>query len=395
MTTNINPKEFIKVQNDAKEAIIEAHFKGSIEYIENMPYYSSTSSNKNKDLSPAIEKLIDFNVFDYDDYSYSLLLSDDYNAHLQTYTDVNIKDIEDKQKIIKKLIRDINIKRKDFNDYSSEIKRINSSFRNIKKVIYRAIESLNEKEMKFKAEVNFEVKKANLYDCKADLTALSEAVTNTDKFLIEYKSYFIDELANESISYHINALAHHIHDVRENISKTLNELSKYLIHIEKEAKKIEKLNHLYKLKVHGELFEKSNIDSVISRLKNIAPSVKIKSQYMNDYDLITAIVELAKENKIAPSSEIKVEEQRPEAIKLNQNKVPKQRMILGTKKVYYSFIKQDKDLASFLKEKELSKKQFLSIFIRTTLQYNKFLKIEKDITIEHKGIELPYIIKRG
>ena len=31
MTTNINPKEFIKAQNDAKEAIIDAHFKGSIE----------------------------------------------------------------------------------------------------------------------------------------------------------------------------------------------------------------------------------------------------------------------------------------------------------------------------------------------------------------------------
>lgn len=253
MTTNINPKEFIKVQNDAKEAIIDAHFKGSIEYIENIPYYNSN----NKDLSKAIEKLIDFNVFDYDEYSYSLLLSDDYNAHLQTYTDVNIKDIEDKQKTIKKLMRDINIKRKDDNDYSSEIKRINSSFRNIKKIIYRAIESLNEKEMKFKAEVNFEVKKANLYDCKADLTALSEAVTNTDRFLIEYKSYFVDELANESISFHINLLAHHIHDVRENISKTLNELSKYLMFIEKEAKKIEKLNHLYKLKVNGELLKKA------------------------------------------------------------------------------------------------------------------------------------------
>ena len=163
MTTNINPKEFIKAQNDAKEAIIDAHFKGSIEYMDNIPYYNSTN---NKDLSLSIEKLIDFNVFDYDEYSYSLLLSDDYNAHLQTYTDVNIKDIEDKQKIIKKLIRDINIKKSDNNDYSSEIKRINSSFRNIKKIIYRAIESLNEKEMKFKAEVNFEVKKANLYEKK-------------------------------------------------------------------------------------------------------------------------------------------------------------------------------------------------------------------------------------
>ena len=392
MTTNINPKEFIKAQNDAKEAIIDAHFKGSIEYVENIPYYNSTN---NKDLSKAIEKLIDFNVFDYDEYSYSLLLSDDYNAHLKTYTDVNIKDIEDKQKTIKKLIRDINIKRKDNNDYSNEIKRINSSFRNIKKIIYRAIESLNEKEMKFKAEVNFEVKKANLYDCKADLTALSEAVTNTDRFLIEYKSYFLDELANESISFHINLLAHHIHDVRENISKTLNELSKYLMHIEKEAKKIEKLNHLYKLKVNGELFEKSNIESVLIRLKSIAEPINIKSQYMNDNDLIEAIVALAKEKNISVSQEIKKEEIRPESIKLNQNKIPQQKMILGTKKVYNNFIKQNMDLASFLKQKNLDKKQFLSIFIRLTLQYNKFLKIDKDIRIEHKGIELPYITKRG
>lgn len=391
MITNINPKEFIKVQNDAKEAIIEAHFKGSIEYVETIPYYNSN----NKDLSSTIEKLIDFNVFDYDEYSYSLLLSDDYNAHLQTYTDVNIKDIEDKQKIIKKLIRDINIKRKDNNDYSSEIKRINSSFRNIKKIIYRAIESLNEKEMKFKAEVNFEVKKVNLYDCKADLTALSEAVTNTDRFLIEYKSYFVDELANESISFHINLLAHHIHDVRENISKTLNELSKYLMFIEKEAKKIEKLNHLYKLKVNGELFEKSNIESVLIRLKNIAEAINVKPQYVNDHELIEAIVNLAKQKNISVNQEIKKEEIRPISIKLVQNKVPQQKMILGTKKVYNSFTKHNMDLATFLKQKNLDKKQFLSIFIRLTLQYNKFLKIDKCITIEYKGIELPFITKRG
>jgi hypothetical protein len=392
MTININPKEFIKVQNEAKEAIIEAHFKGSIEYIENMPYYSDS---KNKDLSSAIEKLIDFNVFDYDEYSYSLLLSDDYNAHLKTYTDVNIKDIEDRQKIIIKLIRDINIKRKDNNDYSNEIKRINSSFRNIKKVIYRAIESLNEKEMKFKAEVNYEVKKVNLYDCKADLTALSEAVTNTDKFLISHKSYFVDELGNESISFHINQLAHHIHDVRENISKTLNELSKYLMHIEKEAKKIEKLNHLYKLKVNGELFEKSNIESVFTRLKKISEPINIKSQYYNDEELISSIVALAKEKNITVNEEIKKEEQRPASIILDKNKIAPKKMILSTKKVYNSFIKQDLDLASFLKQKEIDKKQFLSIFIRVTLQYNKFLFISKDINIEHKGINLPYITRRG
>ncbi|WP_121626762.1 hypothetical protein [Poseidonibacter antarcticus] len=392
MISNINPKEFIKAQNEGKEAIIDAHFKGSIEYIEELPYYAS---NKNKDLSGTIEKLIDFNVFDYDEYSYSLLLSDDYNAHLQTYTDVNILDIEDKQKNIKKLIRDINIKRKALNDYSTEIKRINSSFRSIKKIIYRAIESLNEKEMKFKAEINFEVKKANLYDCRADLTSLSEAVKNTDKFLIKNKSFLVDELVNESISFHINQLAHHIHDVRENISKTLNELSKYLMHIEKEAKKIKKLNQLYKLKVNGELFEKSNIESVLGKVQNIAKSIKIKSHYMNNNELVDAIVLIAKENNIPVNEEIKKEEPRPASIKPSEKKVLKMKKILGTKKVYNSFIKQDRDLASFLIQKDLDKKQFLSIFIRVTLQYNKFLYISRDEIVEHKGIKLPYIIKKG
>jgi len=392
MISKINPKEFIKVQNEAKEAIIDAHFKGSIEYIENLPYYNS---NKNKDLSSTIEKLIDFNVFDYDEYSYSLLLSDDYNAHLQTYTDVNILDIENKQKNIKKLIRDINIKRKALNDYSTEIKRINSSFRSIKKIIYRAIQSLNEKEMKFKAEVNFEVKKANLYDCRADLTSLSEAVRNTDKFLIKNKSFLVDELANESISFHINQLAHHIHDVRENISKTLNELSKYLMHIEKEAKKIKKLNQLYKLKVNGELFEKSNIESVLGKVQNIAKSIKVKPHYMNNNELVDAMVLIAKENNIPVNEEIKKEEPRPACIKPSEKKALKMKKILGTKKVYNSFIKQDRDLASFLIQKDLDKKQFLSIFIRVTLQYNKFLSISRDEIIEHKGIKLPYIIKKG
>lgn len=102
--------------------------------------------------------------------------------------------------------------------------------------------------------------------------------------------------------------------------------------IEKEAKKIEKLNHLYKLKVNGELFEKSNIESVLIRLKNIAESINIKSQYVNDHELIDAIVNLAKQKNISVNQEIKKEEIRPESIKFEQNKVPQQKMILGTKK---------------------------------------------------------------
>lgn len=356
-----------------------------------MPYYNL---NQTKNLSSSIEKLINFNVFDYDEYSCSLLLSDDYNKHLQTYTDINIQDVIEKQKSIKKLIRDINIKRKVGHDYSTEVKRINSVLRSIKKIIYQVIESLNEKEMKFKAEVNFEVKKVNLYDCRNDLTLLSEAVSNTDKFLIEYKSYFIDQLANESLSFHINQLAHHLHEVRENISKTLNELSKYLMHIEKEAKKIEKLNHLYKLKLHSELFEKSNIESVFANREYKAKAFKIKHHYMNNEELVQSIANRAKQNNITVSENTPKIEQRPEPKKSPINEEVQSKKVLGTKKVYTSFREQNKDLASFLIEKNLDKKQFLSIFIRVTLQYTASLLICKEETVEHKGIKLPYITQR-
>ena len=322
------------------------------------------------------------------------MLSDDYNKHLQTYTDINIQDIIEKQKNIKKLIRDINSKRKVGHDYSTEVKRINSAFRSIKKIIYQVIESLNEKEMKFKAEVNFEVKKANLYDCRNDLTLLSEAVSNTDTFLIEYKAYFVDQLANESLSFHINQLAHHLHDVRENISKTLNELSRYLMHIEKEAKKIEKLNHLYKLKLNGELFEKSNIESVFVNREYKAKAIKVKQHYMNNEELVESIAKIAKKNNITVEEKTPKIEQRPEPKTSLPNEEVQSKKILGTKKVYRSFSEQNKDLASFLIQKDLDKKQFLSIFIRVTLQYNTQLLICKEERVEHKGIKLPYITQR-
>ena len=63
------------------------------------------------------------------------------------------------------------------------------------------------------------------------------------------------------------------------------------------------------------------------------------------------------------------------------------------KKLFY--IKLRINGNAFKQSVNLDKKQFLSIFIRMTMQYNKFLNISKEINIEHKGISLPYITKRG
>jgi hypothetical protein len=124
------------------------------------------------------------------------------------------------------------------------------------------------------------------------------------------------------------------------------------MYIEKEAKKIEKLNHLYKMKVNGELFEKSNIESVLTRLENVADSIKVRPQYMNDEVLTESIVSIAKEQYKSKDDKNEKSEARPDPIKSNDKKVSKTKVILSTKKVYKSFIKQDLDLASFLKQKD-------------------------------------------
>ncbi len=379
MISSINPKEFIKVQNAGKEHIIEAFAKGGIDF-------NDDGSELDK------EKLIEFDVLDYDDYSSMLLPSESYSEHLKTYTDVNIKDIYDKQKIIKRLRGIIAERRKTYDDYSLEVKKINSTLRAIKNIINKAIASLNEKEMKFKAEVNLEVRKINLTLCKEDLVSLIEAVNKTDEFLHEHYPFFVDELDENSISHYINMLSHHTYSARENIDKTLKELSKYLIHIEKEAKKIERLNHLYKLKINGELFEKSNIEYVFLNIKERSESFKLNQLYEDDERLTDELIEYVKKldehvPKIEDNPDI-----RPEPIK--EERRVKEKPILPTRVAYSSFKKQDLDLASFLMKKDLNKKNFISIFVRIAMQYSIYLNVSKDNVIIHKGVKFPHITNK-
>ena len=106
----VEPQSFINAQNRGREAIIEAHKNNSIDYTDNMPFYNS----KKEDISNTIDNLIEFGVFDYDDYSYSLILTEEYNSHLSIYVDSNIIDINQRIETIKIIIRNINSKKKNF-----------------------------------------------------------------------------------------------------------------------------------------------------------------------------------------------------------------------------------------------------------------------------------------
>ena len=312
----VEPQSFINAQNRGREAIIEAHKNNSIDYTDNMPFYNS----KKEDISNTIDNLIEFGVFDYDDYSYSLILTEEYNSHLSIYVDSNIIDINQRIETIKRIIRNINAKKKNFESYDFDIKKINSIFRSLKRNINKSIESLNDKQLKFKGEQNLEIRKSNLTDCKDDLEFLSEAVKLLDIFLLNEKVYLFKEFENESLNYHINSILKYIQAVRDKIIKSLNDLTKYLIQIEKEAKKIERINKLYKLKYSNELFERTDAKFKFEHAKEISPKIKIKNIYYNDSTLIEELVILAKNMNIKIDKSNKKEEVKPEAVKLNKDK---------------------------------------------------------------------------
>ena len=62
ITSSRNPKDFINAQNRGKDLIIRSHELNGVDY--------------DKSQSTIIENLIDLNVFDYDEYSYTLILTD-------------------------------------------------------------------------------------------------------------------------------------------------------------------------------------------------------------------------------------------------------------------------------------------------------------------------------
>ncbi len=387
----VEPQSFINAQNRGREAIIEAHKNNSIDYTDNMPFYNS----KKEDISNTIDNLIEFGVFDYDDYSYSLILTEEYNSHLSIYVDSNIIDINQRIEGIKRIIRNINAKKKNFEYYDFEINKINSIFRSLKRNIDKSIESLNDKQLKFKGEQNFEIRKINLTDCKDDLEFLSEAVKLLDIFLLNEKVYLFKEFENESLNYHINSILKYIQTVRDKIIKSLNDLTKYLIQIEKEAKKIERINKLYKLKYSNELFERTDAKFKFERAKEISPKIKIKNIYYNDSTLIEELVILAKNMNIKIDKSNKKEEVKPEAVKLNKDKKLVKRVVISTKKVYEKFLQQDQDLSMFLNNLNLDRKKYLSVYIRVILNYSLFLKISKEEKIHIHGFILPKVSKRG
>ena len=384
------PKRFINAQSRGRESIFEVFRHRNAHYQEGLPYLIDDKT----DISSAIEDLREMNVFDYDEHSSQIYMTEDYERFLQIYSDTNIADIKKKQSSIISLINNINARKKEGQDYSSEIRSINRNLMNIKKSLNVNLKILNEMQLKFKGESNLQVKKDNLNDCKTELESLSVAINVLDRFLISKKKYLIVELSTESITHNVNALISELKFIRENIIKILNELTRYLLHIEKEIEKIKHINKLYKIKHSSELYEKTNIENVFRDVKLLPKKIKPINLFYNDYDLVDSLVEVYEEKMKKPLEKMIEPKAAPKKVVSNKNKKTEKRVIVGASIAYKMFIKQDLDLGTYLSTLDIDRKKFISLFIRILLNHNMFLNINRKETLTINKFTVPTVTKR-
>lgn len=382
ISTSRNPKDFIKAQEKGKELIVKSHELNGVDY--------------DKSQSSVIENLIDLNVFDYDEYSYTLILSDEYNSHLKIYNHASMEDIIHKKKTVERLTIDISERIKSNETYDSELKNVSKTLRAIKRIIEKNIDTLNDKQIRFKGETNLSIRLNNLYDCKEDLEVLSESIKVIDRFILDHKFFFFERIENESIRFHINKLSNYLRDARGNVRKVLDELTKYLIQVELEAKRIEHIKSLYKLKYSGELYEKTNAAQLFQQVRHIATKVKkAKPHYRSDYDLMDAVYDVykTKNNQVATHLEASVHE-KPAPIK--NKKLELKKATINVRTAYLKFIKQEYSLDIFLNTiPKLDRKKFLSLYIRILINYSEHLVISRQKTVNSRGCILPLVIRKG
>lgn len=385
-------RDFINTQNRVKETIIKVYSEGSVGYQEGSPVFGKDGS----DISRSIDKLINMDVLDYDEYNNILLLTENYEKHLSIVSDTNIAEIDKKIKNISKLIRDIKQRKESHESYNRESRQISSNLRNVKKTITSNITNLKSIQLRFKGEQNILVRKNNLVECKDELEALSKSLKRLNSFLKKNSLYLFSEIDNESVKHEINSLKTTIINASANIVEVLNELTRYLNQIELEVKKIEHINLIYKLKHSGEILDKTNIREIVDKKHHISKKRKIKRLYRNDEELREFVRECsdASLENVAGFKDKKIE--KPDSLPSIIDKKASIKKTISAKLAYTKYTKDtsDKDLATFISELDIDRKKFIALFARIVMSFDSFLEISNKDKIIVLNYKIPTVRKR-
>ena len=378
MAITKNIIEIINVQNSCKNIIQELYT------YESRPNETIRSSNKYAKVDEAIR----LEILEYDEFDDELSLSHDtqeyYKTRLGQSSETYIGLIGEKIQRLKTQLNNYNLRTKNLESTQKEIKNIYTLLNQIPSLLRYNLQTITSNSIfNFKSEPNFEIKMLNLKTCQDEILELIESSNSIDNFLKEEQNFF-KSMDNKKIKSTIIKLKHNSSALEGSFTKLYDDIKNYINQSIKDGEFIKKLQLLKELKSEGKLFLNSNIEELSTQQTPIVTNVKEKRIHPDDrvHDYIETI------NRIIESRDIELKAKKDDSpISYDiEESVEIQKNLYNYQKLNREFLKQDKDLVTFLVQKEIETEKLLGVFIRLLKNFSSNYKIidNKFTTIDNR-----------
>jgi hypothetical protein len=361
-----NIKEIIGIQNYCSEIIQELY------RYESRPYNIITKDIKNIN---KLEEAIKLEIIEYDSFDDKLSLSIDteeyYRKRLGQYNETNIGEIGDKLKKFQELLKVYDIRQKSNENGFIEIKEIYKLLNKIPYIFRQNFQSISSISIfTFKNESNFEIKMRNLKKCREEINQLSRALEEVDK-IIDEESNFLRSMNSRKINFVVSKIKKNSADFERFFAQLYNDIIYFINQSIRDGEFIKHIKKLKKLKLDNTLIENTNIENLLDNKLPIISGVKEHKILADDevYIYVEQIQASLKERKKAFINNYQISSIDYDITK-NVN-IPKK--LYNYTKIYQDFLKQDKDLISFLSNYsiKIEKEKIMGVFMRL-LKYHSY-----------------------
>jgi len=370
MSTTKNIQDIIALKNYCRSMIQELY------HYESRPYSAFQNINAAK-----IDEAIQLEIIEHDNFDDELSLSPDteeyYRVRLGQGSETNIGYIGEKLNKLSGLLRTYNIRVKDMEDTSKDIKSIYKLLNQIPSILRQNLKALSSNSVfAFKNEPNFEIKMMNLEICRKEIKELSLALENVDR-VIEGNWNFFKSIKSVKISFAIGKIRRSSAELEKSFARLHGDIVSFINQSIKDGEFIEKMKKLKELKDNSTLLMHTNIEEICRKNLPILKKIKEKKILPDDrvYDYIDTIqsILISRENKIINTKEI---------VDISYDitqETTKSKVLYDYPKLNRDFLAQDSDLISFLQSCDIEEKKLLGMYVRLLKNYGSLYDLGQQI----------------
>ncbi len=335
-------------------------------HYESRPYSAFPNINVAK-----IDEAIQLEIIEHDNFDDELSLSADteeyYRVRLGQNNETNIGYIGEKLNKLNGLLKAYNIRVKNGEDTSKDIKAIYKLLNQIPSILRQNLKALSSNSVfAFKNESNFEIKMMNLETCRKEIKELSFALENVDK-IVEENWNFFKTIKSVKINFAIGKIRRSSAELEKSFARLHGDIVSFINQSIKDGEFIEKMKKLKELKDNSILLMHTNIEEICKKDQPVLRKIKEKKILPDDrvYDYIDTIqsILIARKHKVINSKEIV-------AISYDiTQETSKSKILYDYPKLNREFLAQDNDLISFLQLCDIEKEKLLGMYVRLLKNY--------------------------